>query len=322
MHLNCSLLCGGGFTTTIVELNPDNDTIRETLKQFKSNTMVKEAIEPHSPSKNKEDKAKAKEKAREKAAISKTTAGGISLERVTPTETDVVSSLLNHRSAKLLPEIVQQRQNQISLVEKKQPLALDLLPTVNPNMCKAVLVREEALKSRKKLKKFLRDKVDIVSKGPLFAMLDAASELARSSGISRKRAAEAKKGYSITAMSAVALKQLSQERSRRAVATGSAILCDTRLQKRETSSPNIKGDSRGRTKGKSRGAGNNRSRSRSRSRGFAEMSDELETDDEGKALMFLLCNCALIWLCTSLCPVLSLRSPSLRPLGPLPGPHL
>lgn len=203
-------------------MNPDNPTVRETLKQFNSKQLEEE-----------ERKKEAKTKPTLASSSSnqnmlKCTAGGINYEPVPTSDVDMVQSLLDFKMAKKLPDIVQQRKHTVAVVSKKQPTAASILPSVNPNMVPALLVREEALKSRKKLKKFLTDKVDTCSKGPLFSMFDAASALARSKGISRKRAEESKKGYAITAVSAVALKKLSQERSREAQKNGSVILSDTR----------------------------------------------------------------------------------------------
>jgi hypothetical protein len=208
-----------------LELNPDNPAVRETLKQFNSKQLDEESRLQHQ---RKKGLASTLAASTSEKRMSKCTAGGTEYEPVPASERDVVSSLLNFKAAKKLPEIVQQRKRNVALVVKKQPPAQDVLPRVNPNMIPALLVREEALKSRAKMKAFLTQKVDTCAKGPLFDMFTAAGNLARSSGISRKRVEESKKGYAITAMSAVALKKLSQERSKQAMKNGSVILSDTR----------------------------------------------------------------------------------------------
>ena len=256
-----------------LQLNPENPTVIESLKQFN----VTEDKEEDEQGKIEDGATRRKKRKEKKDAIhsksSKSkyrTEGGTNIEPVNVSEKNMIHTLLNPRSAKLLPDVIQQRKSQQLLTESRpQPLAFTQLPLVNPYMKNAIIVREEALVKRAKVKQFFEEKVDLVSKSHLFDMFDMARELAKSASVS-KSAPEATVKHSMAGMSAVAMKKLSQERSKEALKHGAALLGDGSQLPR-----NVKNSS-----DKHKGRHSPIDKRYTDNVTEAEMSDDIDTDEE------------------------------------------
>lgn len=227
------LLCdySGSFEdySESIRLNPENDDVREALKQFQGMDLRKDETKTmKEASKEKKQSVLDKLDAEVEKLTSKPvqrTSQGISVAPVKVTKEDTIAMLLNPKAARKLPDVLQQKRDYKPITNGCGKKSMELLPMINPNLTTALLVREEAIRKRNNLKQFLTLKVDTTAKSPLFDMFETARELARSTQESKKNPKQKRKP--MKALSAVALKRLSQEKSLLALKEGTAVLSET-----------------------------------------------------------------------------------------------